>query len=243
FFVGELVQLLADEEDHRTAWGAHVPHGVRQVVARRLARLGDDCRTALGVAALCGQSFDAGMLADVGGDPVPADHLARAGPDRARVEDCRRSGRSRFAHALIRRVLVDELAPSVRAAWHARIAMVLERHLPASEVVTTELVHHLAAAGTSEALRKAIDYACRGAEQAAPGLGWEEAVRLYQIALDVGGRSRLLAAQQAVELRLALARALRGAGDVPAARARCEEVLAACRRMPDPEAFARAALI
>src|SRR5262245_53383268 len=61
FFVGEIVQLLAGEEDHRTAWEAHVPHGVRQVVARRLARLGDDGRATLAVAALCGQSFDAGM--------------------------------------------------------------------------------------------------------------------------------------------------------------------------------------
>ena len=44
----------------------------------------------------------------------------------------------------------------------------------------------------------------------------------------------LLDAKQAIELRLALARALRGAGDVPAARACCEEVLATCRRTADP---------
>ena len=67
-------------------------------------------------------------------------------------------------------------------------------------------------------------------------------MRLYEIALDVGARSGLLDAERALELRLALARALRGAGDVPAARARCEEVLAACRRTPDSTAFARAAL-
>src|SRR5262249_18487867 len=148
-----------------------------------------------------------------------------------------------FAHALIRRVLVDELTPSTRADWHARIAAVLEHDTRASEVVTTELVHHLAAAGTTTALRKAVEYACQGAEQGARGLGWEEAVRLYEIALDLGARSRLLDATRALELRLAMARALRGAGDVPAARARCEEVMAACRRSPDPAAFARASLI
>src|SRR6185369_11201566 len=152
-------------------------------------------------------------------------------------------GRFRFAHALIRRILVDDLPASTRAAWHTRIAAALERQATASEMVTTEIVHHLASVGSPEALRKAFDYACRGGELAARGLGWEEAVRLYEIALDVGARSGLLDAERAIELRLALARALRGAGDVPAARARCEEVLAACRRTPDPAAFARAALI
>src|SRR6185436_10497940 len=78
---------------------------------------------------------------------------------------------------------------------------------------------------------------------AARGLGWEEAVRLYEIALDVGTGSGLLFSKRTIELRLALARALRGAGDVPAARARCAEVMVACRGTPDPEAFARAALI
>ena len=183
------------------------------------------------------------MLADVLGDAPLADHLERAVRDRILVEGEGRPGQYGFAHALIRRVLVDELPPSTRTTWHARIATVLERRATASDVVTTELVRHLAAAGTPEALRKAFDYACRGAEQAARGLGWEEAVRLYEIALDVGGRSGLLDSRRAIELRLALARALRGAGDIPAARARCEEVMAACRRTPDPEAFARAALI
>ena len=247
FFVGEIVHLLAGEKSLRKGWEQRLPHTipqtVRQVVARRLERLGEACRTTLGVAALYGDRFEAGLLSDIVGDPIPADHLARAVRDRIVVEVEGRPGRFRFAHALIRQVLVDELPPSARAVWHARIATVLEHHMTASEVVTTELVHHLAAAGTPATLRKAIDYACRGAEQAARGLGWEEAVRLYEIALDVGARSGIVDAKQAIELRLSLARALRGAGDVPAARARCEDVLAACRRTPDPAAFARAALI
>ena len=244
FFVGELVHLLAAEENFGTGWDVErVPHGVREVIARRLDRLGDDCRVSLAVAALFGDTVDAGMLADILGDVPLADHLERAVRDRVLVEGEGRPGQYGFAHALIRRVLVDELQPSTRITWHARIATVLERQATASEVVTTELVHHLAAAGTSEALRKAFDYACRGGEQAARGLGWEEAVRLYEVALDVGRRSGMLDSRRAIELRLALARALRGAGDIPAARARCEEVMAACRRKSDPEAFARAALI
>jgi hypothetical protein len=50
-------------------------------------------------------------------------------------------------------------------------------------------------------------------------------------------------AKRANTLRLAVARSLRGSGDVVAARAWCDEVMAACRRKVDHETFARAVLI
>src|SRR5262249_19393147 len=90
---------------------------------------------------------------------------------------------------------------------------------------------------------RAFEHACRGAEHAARGLGWEEAVRLYEIALDVGGRCGALDAERAIELRLALAGALRGTGDVPAAQARGGGAVVACRRRPHPAFLARAALV
>jgi hypothetical protein len=243
FLVGEIVQLLTSEgEIDGEAIAAALPHGAREVVARRLDRLGAACRTTLAVAALLGDTIDASILTEIV-DPAADDHLDLALRDRILGEGEDDSGRYRFAHALIRRVLVDELTPSERAGWHARIAAVLERRAAADEVVTTELVHHFAAAGTAAALRKAFDYACRGAEHATRGLGWEEAVRLYEIALDLGSRSGACDGARSLELRLALARALRGSGDVPATRTRCEEVMAACRRTPRPALLARAALI
>jgi hypothetical protein len=247
FFVGEIVHLLTGEGDLVDGDDVQrVPSGVREVIARRLERLGADCRTTLAVAALAGDTIDAPIvgevLGEVLGDGAMTDHLERAVRDRILVEG-RTPTEFAFAHALIRRVLIDEVPPSTRAGWHARIAAALERRTTASEVVTTELVHHLAEARTPEALRKAFDYACRGAQQAAQGLGWEEAVRLYEIALDVGRRAELLDGPRAIELRLSLARAWRGAGDVPAARAQCAEVIEACRRTPNPAATARAALI
>ena len=243
-FVGEIVRLFAAEADPRAGWDPQrVPHGVHEVIARRLDRLGPECRTSLAVAALLGDIIDPGMLADVLDAAPLSDQLERAARERILVPDEGRTGHYGFAHALIRRVLVDELSPSTRSTWHGRIAAALERRASASDAVTTELVRHLAAAGTPEALRKAFDHACRGGAQAERGLGWEEAVRLYEIALDVGERSGLLDAGRAIELRLAQARALRGAGHIPMARARCEEIMAAARRAADPEALARAALI
>jgi hypothetical protein len=243
-FMAELVQLLAVEQDLAAGWDRlRVPHGVHEVIARRLDRLGAECRATLATAALLGDTFDATVLAAVLGDERPDAHLARALHDRILLERDPSRRRYSFAHALIRRALADEFSPSARAEWHARIAAVLERQASASERVTTELVHHLAAAGTADALRAAFAYACRGAAQAARGLGWEEAVRLYEIALDVGERSGQLDARQANALALELARALRGVGDTAAARARCEGVMTACRRTADPETFARAALL
>jgi hypothetical protein len=246
FFVGELVQLRTGGMRAAAADAPAVPQGVRAVIARRLDRLGAPCRAALAVAALLGDPIETAMLTDVLGDAHDGalpDHLARAARDRILVASDGRSGEWSFAHALIRRVLVDELSPSARTAWHARIAAVLERRTATSELATTEIVRHLAAAGTPESLHRAFEHAVRGAERAAHGLGWEEAVRLYEIALDVGRRSGQLDARRATALRLGLARALRGSGDVPAARACCEEVMTACRRTPDPNTFARAALI
>lgn len=243
FFVGEIVHLLTGEDE--TVDGddvQRVPSGVREVIARRLERLGAECRTTLAVAALAGDTIDAELLGDVLGESAMVDHVQRAVRDRVLVESPTTDDYT-FAHALIRRVLIDEVPPSERAAWHARIAATLERRTTVSAVVTTELVHHLAEARTPDALRRAFDYACHGAQQAARGLGWEEAVRLYEIALDVGRRADLLDGARTVDLQLALARALRGAGDVPAARAYCTEVLEACRRTPNPAVTARAALI
>lgn len=244
FFVGEIVRLLASEGGLGTGWDPRrMPQGLREVITRRLGRLGDACRGALEVAALVGDTVDARLLTAILDDPLTPDRLERAVRDRVLVELGEGRDRFGFAHSLLRRVLVDQQPASARAAWHARIAAVLERHAATSEVVTTELVRHFAAADTPAALRKAYDHACRGAEQAARGLGWEEAVRLLEIALDVGSRCGAIDAERAVALQLALARALRGAGDIPAARARCEQVLAACRRTSRPTALAQAVLL
>src|SRR5262245_11704998 len=242
FFLGEIVRLLASEGGLDTD-SRRIPHGVREIVSRRVDRLGDECRGTLAVAALLGDTIDASILRQVLDDAQVVDRLERATHDRILVTGEGPEGQYRFAHALIRRVLVDDLRPSERAAWHGRIATVLERQTDASAVVTSELVRHLAAADSPETLRRAFEHACRGAEHAARGLGWEEAVRLYEIALDVGGRCGALDAERAIELRLALAGALRGTGDVPTAQALCEEVIVACRRRPHPAFLARAALV
>src|SRR5262249_56172399 len=66
FFVGEIVNLLAAEEGQGAGWDAQrVPHGVREVITRRLDRLGSECRASLEVGALVGDTVDAETLADL----------------------------------------------------------------------------------------------------------------------------------------------------------------------------------
>jgi hypothetical protein len=248
FYLGELVRLLASETGTPGIWDpSRLPHDLREVIARRLAPLGNDCRHVLEVAALLDEPLDAHLLARILDGEVDEaavlDHLARAARDRILIATGDRPDCYEWAHGLLRRVLADRLPPSQRAAWHARIAIVLERHAANDDGVTTRLVRHFAAAGTPAALRRAFDYACRGAEQAARGFGWEEAVRLHELALDLATRCDACDAEHAIALELALARALRRAGDAAGARIRCEHVLDACRRVPRPSAFARAALL
>lgn len=248
FYLGELVRLIESEGAGARALDArHLPHDLREVLVRRLSPLGAACRRVLEIAALLDEPFDAHLLARIvdgeGGETATLDHLARAARDRILVPIDGASGRYEWAHGLLRRVLADALAPSQRAAWHARIAAVLERHAVHADGITTRLVRHYAAAGTPDALRRAFDYACRGADEATRGLGWEEAVRLHELALDLAARCDVASAERIVGLELALARALRRAGDVVAARARAERVVAACRRVPSPNTFARAALL
>jgi hypothetical protein len=167
-----------------------------------------------------------------------------AARDRILVAVEGRPGRFAFVHAVIRRVLIEDMPAAPRATWHARIATTLERLAgERTDAIAAELVRHFAASGTSTGLRRAFTYACRGAEQAARELGWEEATRLYEVALDVGGRCGALDDVRAIELRLALAHAQRQAGDVAGARARCQEVALACQSIPRPDLLGRAALL
>jgi AAA ATPase domain len=250
-FLGELMRLLASEGGLDPAGRIRpLPPGIREVVALRLERLGEECRRLLAVAALVGDTFEGSCLEALLQEPSRsleasvADVLERAVRERILIELDGPARRYAFAHALVRRVFIDESDPSERAAWHGRIAAQLERAAgPHAATLAAQLVWHFAAAGTEQALRKAFTYACSGADQAVRGLGWEAAVRLYTIALELGSRCGALGEEGTIELQLALARALRRAGNVTGARARCREAADDCRRVGRPDLLVRAALI
>jgi DNA-binding CsgD family transcriptional regulator len=187
FFLQEMVCHLRAEAhdlgDPETAicdW--HVPAGVREVIAARLARLSPAANRLLQAAAVVGEGVPFDVLGDVAAiEPSTlldgVEEVTAAGFLREQ-----RDGYD-FGHALIRQAVHDALSLPRRQALHRRAAEALERrsardptpHLPA-------LARHYRLAGEASAER-ALLFARRAAEAAAAVYAWEEAAHHWQAAL------------------------------------------------------------
>jgi predicted ATPase len=101
---------------------AGIPEGIREVVGRRLSRLGDDVEQVLRAAAVIGYEFDVDLLADVVGRDVDdvLDALDTAAAASLVIEIG--VDRHRFAHALVRETLHGVLWSSRRARPHGKVA-------------------------------------------------------------------------------------------------------------------------
>jgi DNA-binding SARP family transcriptional activator len=249
-FIGELVRLLTsegrldepiDEPDVRRA----IPRGVRDVIERRLERVSEDSREILGIASVLGREFAISALAEVTGssaeqllglleEPV-RDGVVAEGPGGAL--------RMRFSHVLLRDALYDELAASRRLQLHRQIGDTLETlYADDPEPHLAEIAHHYFEAGPSADPIRTYEYAGHAGDRAARLLAYEEAVRLYLMALRVGEAGAALEDSDRCKTLLALGAAQLRAGDEQAAR---ETFLAAAelaRALHDPGALAEAAL-
>ena len=104
-------------------------------------------------------------------------------------------GRLRFGHALIRDTLYDELTPARRLQLHREPARRSRRSTPTTSIP----ISPSSPTTTSRPLRpgwrdKAVDYARRAGDRAASQLAYEEAARLYEMALDARRASQPRAA-------------------------------------------------
>jgi tetratricopeptide (TPR) repeat protein len=123
-------------------------------------------------------------------------------------------GRLRFGHALIRDTLYDELSSGRKLRLHRAAAEALEKVYSADlEPHLAELAHHYFTAVPDGEPGKALEYARRAGDRAASQLAYEEAVRLYEMALTLVGEDAARC-----ELLLALGDAQARAGDMPAAQ-------------------------
>jgi DNA-binding winged helix-turn-helix (wHTH) protein len=187
-----------------------VPESLAGVIARRVVRLAPARRALLEAASVCGQSFGAGLLAEVlerDPDEVAGDcdALAQEGQWLAApvLEPLPGGGldaRCTFRHALVRQVLYQRLGTMARARLHRRAAAALQRRREAgADVSSAELALHCALCHDVQAALRHYAEAAEGAlHRFAPG----EAMRLTGQALALLPSCPESPARDALELAL-----------------------------------------
>jgi len=243
-FVGEMVRLLALEgvRSDATATRIAVPETVRDVISRRLAHLSGDCNRVLALAAILGREFRLDALARLAA--ITEDDLLEILDEAmiARVvSDVPGSaGELRFAHLLFRDTLYNATTTARRVRLHRQAVVMLESlysDQPGPQLA--ELAYHAVAGADFD---KGLDYARRAGDRALALLAFEEAARLYQVALDVVDRSHTADPSTACDLVLALGEAQSLAGEGGLASKTFLEAAEVARRLRLPERLARAAL-
>jgi tetratricopeptide (TPR) repeat protein len=238
FFVTEMLRHHRDD-----LFAAQMPGSVRDVLERRLQRLGDRVRDPLAAASVIGQEFDlelVGRMLDADADAVI--DAVDAAAEAALVVAPRHPGdRYAFAHGLIVTTLYDALGPARRGRLHRRAATALEElcgEEPTARV--SELARHWLNAEPAD-LQRALRYTRLAGEHAVAQLAPDDGVRWYRQGLDLF--EQLAGADDATrfELLVGLGDAQRQAGD-PEFRTTLLEAAALARRMQDGPRLVRAVL-
>jgi class 3 adenylate cyclase len=201
FFMREILRHLIEaravtQEDGR--WGFRgdlttlgIPESVREVIGRRLWRLGEDVNQLLSLAAVIGRDFDVAVLAAVAGvgQHAAIDTLAEAAGAGLVREVSGLPGRFTFVHALIRHTLYEEVGGARRMELHRAVAQALESLAgPQRDEYVAELAHHWMMATPAlgvmaEDAARAAGYAQAAGRRAMASLAYEEAVGHFQGAL------------------------------------------------------------
>ncbi len=226
-----LIEVLRHVEDAGGAWEpGTLPEGVREATGRRLSRLSDAANDALAVAAVVGTTFDLALVEHVRGTDLidPIAEACRAG---LVVEEPGALARFRFAHALVRQVLLAELVTLKRVRLHRTIAELLEAAPPASDpdARLADLAYHWFECASTGSADKAVEACRRAADRAMARLAYEEAGDLYAMALQAVDAVDDPDPEEHAALHLACCDALLTAGDVGAARGAIDALELAAR--------------
>src|SRR6185369_11431629 len=152
-------------------------------------------------------------------------------------------GRFRFAHGLVRDTIYEELSPARRMRLHRQVGEALERlYAGAMDTHLGELAFHFFEAAPMGEAPRAVTYAERAARRALDTFGFEEAARLYRLALRAleltGAPDRARTADDLLGLGEAQARA----AELPEARATFLRVAEIAREDGLPNQLGLAAL-
>jgi DNA-binding SARP family transcriptional activator len=246
-FMGEILRLLAAEGRLEEAGTTiSIPDTVREVIGRRLRHLSSECRRVLTLAAVLGREFGLVALervADYTGIDRLLEVLDEAITARVVAELPGSLGRLRFSHALIRDTLYGDLPATHRVRLHKRAAEVLEElYSNDLEPHLAELAHHYVSAIPALEPARAAEFARRAGDRALRLLAYEEASRLYELALSALSAGGTADEIERCELLLALGEARARAGLTADAKTTFLEAADLARRSDRPAELARAAL-
>jgi tetratricopeptide (TPR) repeat protein len=249
-FLGELVRLLASEgrleaTADASAWRLSIPPGVRDAITRRLRHLSDRCAETLTLASVLGREFDVEALRLFSG--MATSELLAALEEAAEADVVTDApgalGQLRFSHALIRDALYDQIPVPRRYEAHREAGEALEgRYAADPDPHLSELAHHFVEAAPAGGADRAVTYARRAAERAVRLLAYEEASRLYVLAIEASRLADGSIEDVRGDLLLALGDARARAGDLDAAKQAFREAAEIAGRVGRPDRLARAAL-
>ena len=210
FFITELLRLLQSERqlaapDAAAAARHDIPVGVRDVLRARLARLPAQTSTVLMVAAVAGRRFDLDLIEAVTGleDDSALDAAEAAVLAGLILEDDRAAGQYRFAHALVRETIYEDISRARRARLHARVVDALVATRGPEPGPAAELAYHCWQAAPVIGAGRALPYLLEAGEQAVAQLAYEAAEQQFERALELA--SQLPASPQATDQEIHIA--------------------------------------
>ena len=134
--VGGLVRYLVQEEGlasnnvaHLEGIASRIPESVREVIGKRLNRLGPDCNAALTIASVLGREFSLDIIGALVGGYQGFKLLEALGEavEAQIVEEVSGAvGQYRFTHALVQDTLYDEISLAQRVRLHRQAGEVFE---------------------------------------------------------------------------------------------------------------------
>ena len=240
FFVGEVGRAVLD--GRRGPDARRVPTSVREAIGARLARLAPSTAGVLRAAAVVGREFRVPVVAATVGAPVLACLSALdEATDVGLVEPLATPETFRFVHDLVRDAVEAGLGTPDRVLLHRAAADALEAGAagPVGDHLA-DLARHWAVAAVAGERARAAERVRHAADDAVRRTAFEEAARLYRLALEVAADETDDAVR--CEVLIALADALRRAQQLPGRLEACREAVAIARRLGRPALLAEAAL-
>jgi len=250
FFMEEVLRLLLaegllDRPEALSGGRLPVPAGVREAIHKRLRPLSDEVMEVLRRGAVIGKEFTFRTLERIC-DTEPDRLLELIDEATSRgvvIEMMSELGRYRFAHALLREVLYEDLSRGERVRLHRLVGGGLESvYAQDLDPHLAELAHHFLQAAPGGDAGRAVLYATRAGHRSMTMLAFEEAARHYEHAHQAQQLSEPFDSSCRCELLLSLGAAQAAAGR--RGRARETFMLAAglAQRSGDHDRQAQAAL-